>query len=295
MSFVRRDTSDPSHLRKLTLRQLETLPPGKHGPGRTEYKLLKFVVSPTGRRHWEYAYRFPRGRKGGPNRSARYPFPDTTMAGVRLAVEGIRKQVRDGVDPNGKARQTGEASRTFRAVVVASYRARRARQRGKRRRRKLLRRTQARARRCLRLLQRPPAEGCGIHRLVQQRTFALKQRQPQPRYARSLPTTANSLHSPPNKNGPPVGRRPEPNRARSFVFRCRVRCTAHQRHKLRCSTGCKACSNRVGQVRASRIQRRWLNRRSHQTTLTPEIARTHGAKLRTLLRLSQSVCIVICR
>lgn len=117
-------TPAPRLKRKLTLRELEALPPGLYGTAKTGYELLRFIVRPGGRRHWEYAYRWPRGKTGGPNRSARFPFPDTTIDEVRLAVAEIRKLVREGVEPGSKNTPLGEAGRSFREVAIECYRAR---------------------------------------------------------------------------------------------------------------------------------------------------------------------------
>lgn len=102
---------------------MEALPEGKYSPTRTGYARLTLIVSKTGARRWEHAYRFPSGRKGGANRTKGFSF-DLPIDTIRRQLDELRDQINAGIDPNGKTSATHsslEGTALFRDVARECY------------------------------------------------------------------------------------------------------------------------------------------------------------------------------
>jgi integrase len=89
---------------KLTVRKVETAPPGKYGDGGG----LQFVVSPAKTRKWVFRYSW----RGRAREMGLGPYPEIGLAEAREKTLAARRRVRDGIDPIAE-RKTDRGVPTF--------------------------------------------------------------------------------------------------------------------------------------------------------------------------------------
>ena len=108
--------------KRLTVRQVETLGPGRHADGGNLY----LQVTPTGVRSWLFVYRF-----GGKQREAGLgPVARVSLAEARQKAEEAHRLLADGIDPLEARRAASEARKaagttfkTFVETYITSHRA----------------------------------------------------------------------------------------------------------------------------------------------------------------------------